>query len=151
MAKKSFFALYGTWEGLIWGKILPRGVGTICPYFWEIIFFAKIEKCKLFFLSASFGFWRCVQHAAGAFFRWKSTFLVFLTCTSDKMCQNVSNCGKSIIRQCWNSGKPIAPSPDSAGTVQNQLFHHQTVLEQFKSTCSITGQCWNSSNPPVPS
>ena len=49
MAQNRFFALYGFWEGLVWCEILPQGVGTICPYFWEVIFFAKIEKCKLFF------------------------------------------------------------------------------------------------------
>ena len=25
------FALYGSWEGLVGGKILVQGVGTICP------------------------------------------------------------------------------------------------------------------------
>ena len=48
LKKISFLGLYGFWEGLVWCKILPRGVGTICPYFWEVIFFAKIEKCQLF-------------------------------------------------------------------------------------------------------
>ena len=52
--KNRFFALYGFWEGLVWCEILPQGVGTICPYFWEVIFFAKIEKCKLFFVRAYF-------------------------------------------------------------------------------------------------
>ena len=33
-----FFAFYGRWEVLDAGKILPRGVGTICPHFWEITF-----------------------------------------------------------------------------------------------------------------
>ena len=36
MAQNRFFALYGFWEGLLWCKILPSGVGTICPHFWEI-------------------------------------------------------------------------------------------------------------------
>ena len=31
-----FLALYGRWEALDGCKILPQGVGTICPYFWEI-------------------------------------------------------------------------------------------------------------------
>ena len=39
--KNRFWALYGTWDGLVWGKILPRGVGTICPYFWQVRFFTK--------------------------------------------------------------------------------------------------------------
>ena len=39
--KNRFWALYGTWDGLVWGKILPRGVGTICPCFWQVIFFTK--------------------------------------------------------------------------------------------------------------
>ena len=30
--KKEVFLLYGIWEGLGRGKILPRGVGRICPY-----------------------------------------------------------------------------------------------------------------------
>ena len=29
--KKTILALYGTWEGLVQGKILIQGVGTICP------------------------------------------------------------------------------------------------------------------------
>ena len=41
MATNRFFALYGFWEGLVWCKILPQGVGTICPYFWEVIFFCE--------------------------------------------------------------------------------------------------------------
>ena len=52
MAKNRLFALYGTWEGLVWCKILPRGVGAICPYFGDFLFVDKIEKCKLsFFLG----------------------------------------------------------------------------------------------------
>ena len=39
----------------------------------------------------------------------------------------------------------------SVGTLQNQLFHHQTVLEQCKTNCSITRQCWNRAKPIVPS
>ena len=35
------FALYGSWEVLDGCKILPRGVGMICPYFWEICFFTR--------------------------------------------------------------------------------------------------------------
>ena len=31
--KRIFCGLYGFWEDLIWCKILPRGVGMICPYF----------------------------------------------------------------------------------------------------------------------
>ena len=27
--QKSYFSLYGTWEGVVVGKILPQGVGTI--------------------------------------------------------------------------------------------------------------------------
>ena len=46
----------------------------------------------------------------------------------------------SITRQCWNSTKPTVPSPGSVGTVQNQLFHHQAVLEQYKTNCSNTFQ-----------
>ena len=37
------------------------------------------------------------------------------------------------------------------GTVENQLFHHQTMLEQREVSCSITRQCWNSGKPAVPS
>ena len=36
--KTFVFALYGTWELLNKCKIFPRGVGMICPYFWEIVF-----------------------------------------------------------------------------------------------------------------
>ena len=32
--KSISFSLYGFWEGLLWCKILPPDVGTICPYFW---------------------------------------------------------------------------------------------------------------------
>ena len=46
----------------------------------------------------------------------------------------------SITRQCWNSTKPTVPSPGSVGTVQTQLFHHQAVLEQYKTNCSNTFQ-----------
>ena len=41
MATNRFFELYGTWEGSLWCKILPQGVGTICPYFWEICLLTK--------------------------------------------------------------------------------------------------------------
>ena len=34
--KNRFLTLYGRWEALDGCKILPQGVGTICPYFWEI-------------------------------------------------------------------------------------------------------------------
>ena len=34
--KNRFWALYGTWDGLVWGKILPRGVGTISRHCWQI-------------------------------------------------------------------------------------------------------------------
>ena len=31
IVEKTMFALYGTWGPLVVGKILARGVGTICP------------------------------------------------------------------------------------------------------------------------
>ena len=48
------FSLYGFWEGLVWCKILPRGVGTICPYFWEVIFSAKRWEVSTIFFRAYF-------------------------------------------------------------------------------------------------
>ena len=39
--KNRFWALYSSWDGLVWCKILPRGVGTICPYFWQVSFVTK--------------------------------------------------------------------------------------------------------------
>ena len=42
--KKTIFALYGTWEGLVWGQILPEGVGSICPYFLETCFLQKKSR-----------------------------------------------------------------------------------------------------------
>ena len=57
MVKDRFF--YGTWEGLVWCKILPRGVGTICPSVWE---FQKNWKIQ----TLSEPFWRCLVSPAGA-------------------------------------------------------------------------------------
>ena len=37
------------------------------------------------------------------------------------------------------------------GTAGNQLFHHQTMMEQRGNSCSITRQCWNSGKAAVPS
>ena len=34
-----FFVLYITWDDFVWCKILPQGVGTICPSFWKLTFF----------------------------------------------------------------------------------------------------------------
>ena len=47
--KNWFFALYGFWEGLVWCEILPQGVGTICPYFWEVIFLLKSRSVNYLF------------------------------------------------------------------------------------------------------
>ena len=44
----------------------------------------------------------------------------------------------SITRQCWNNAKLTVPSQDSVGTVQNQLFHRQTMLKQWRTNCSNT-------------
>ena len=82
MAKNRFFALYGFWEGLVWCEILPQGVGTICPYFWEVIFCAKIEKCKLFVFGPIFDFFLESGNPRNVIFidfhRFSSIFLDFL-------------------------------------------------------------------------
>ena len=52
-----FWALYGTWDGLVWGKILPRGVGTICPYFWQVRFLTK-RVCFWYTIFVYVCFWK---------------------------------------------------------------------------------------------
>ena len=74
MAKNRFFALYGSWGGLVWCKILPRGVGTICPYFWEVIFLQKSRSVNYVFCRACFSFLRS-SHPPQALFckqKWRS-------------------------------------------------------------------------------
>ena len=143
--KKWFFALYGFGEGLVWCKILPQGVGTICSYFRELIFLLKSRSVN-YFLWAYFGILRCLQHAAGVFVLLGKHAPVFCWHAQLTKCvkmyqivwngfrfhyqtvleQCKTNC--SITRLCWNSAKPIVPSPDGVGTVQNQLFQHLPKL-----------------------
>ena len=67
--KKQEMALYGTWEGLVWGKILPRGVGTICPSFWE---FQKSRKIWSFVHNAHHRIWAKVKinQISAAYTQW---------------------------------------------------------------------------------
>ena len=50
--KKKQFGLYGFWKGLVGCKILPRGVGTICPFFCKKSFFS--EKMPYLVISIFF-------------------------------------------------------------------------------------------------
>ena len=91
MAKNRLFALYGTWEGLVWCKILPRGVGTICPYFWEIwlsttnVHFFEYYYCVLkpllssMFEAKSYRQNDRTDHGIISWFSWKSDFDIVFT------------------------------------------------------------------------
>ena len=74
---KNDFCIIWHLGGFGMGQNTPRGCGNDLPILLRNNIFAKIEKCKLYFLSSSFGFLRCLDCWKNIYiYRWQSASLV---------------------------------------------------------------------------